>query len=331
MSRFPSPLGRAAVLLAALLGAAPATAEEELLPDVAVAPPRVAPITAIAIKSREIRLSPTLQRTTTTFVNDTAAEVATLVAMSLPRLDAATAGLDGLVRGAPGAADFIGVRVAVDGKPVEPRADVRASVLGLDVTDRLKADGVPLDPWTTPRIDEILAKLPADKRPFYVAHGLAQWFEGGPGAFGWDVATTLHWIQAFPPGKPVTVVEDHAPLVGTGLVTLATVDRWAAHPGCLDKASEAALRKALAAGRPAGADPGTSTALMQRRVRLALGPDTVGAFRLVVEKPKPETLVIACWPAEPKKPTAEAVVVEASNFTATADLDVVFVDPPAQK
>lgn len=323
----PSVVG---VCAFALLAALPAHAEEsEAAADLVVGPPRVAQVSGVVARSREIRLSPTAVKSTTTFFAEAPADVATLVTVALPRLDAANADTDGLVRAKTTAPDFVGVTLTVDGAAVTPAADVRASLLGLDVTDRLKADGVPLNPWIVPKIDETLGKLAADKRTFYTAHGLAQWFEGGLGGFGWDATTTLHWMQTFPKGKPIAVAVDYAPYVGFGLVTTATVDRWASRPGCLDKADEAALRKALAA-RSNGTSGG-ATALGQRRLRLAMPADPIGSFRLVVDKPKAETLVVACFPRPRQTPTPTSVVFEAKDLTPTGDLDVVLVDLPATK
>ena len=84
-SRIPIAAAVAALLAAAL----PASAQDEASADVGVAPPRVPALTAVAVRAREIRLSLTATRITTTFLIDGPAGVTTLVAVALPRLEAA--------------------------------------------------------------------------------------------------------------------------------------------------------------------------------------------------------------------------------------------------
>ncbi|WP_165498247.1 DUF4424 family protein [Siculibacillus lacustris] len=283
----------------------------------------------VAVKSEDLHISEKAIDIAYEFLNAGDKDVTTLVAFPLPVLSPADSEIfearDG---GDP--VDFLGFTVDVDGRRIKPQAEQRASVLGLDVTDRLVADGVALNPYVGARAREALAKLPAAKQGFYAERGLAVWLEGAPTGLAWTVSTTFHWMQTFPAGKAVRIVHHYRPIVGRDLLTEATLDRLAGGRAgvCLDKTGEAALRKALVAGRKAG---GGSTALMQRRVGFALGAGAgwggpIGNFRLTIDKPRADTLVATCFAGAPPKIGPTSLVWEAKDFTPKDDLSILFVD-----
>lgn len=282
------------------------------------------------VKKSEIRLSISRIDISNNYTN---AYDPSLVTVPLPHLDATTENLDELIDRKTNSADFIGVSIDVDGRSVTPAVDVRASTLGLDVTDRLKADGISPNPWLDPATETKLEKLPPEKRATYAALGLAQWDEGKVAFFGWDVATTLHWIQEFPAGKTTRITVRHRPLFTRELITDVGIDRLAKTERCLDKPTEAALRAAFAANRPPGSAPGAGSALMARRVAVPLGAkagEAIESFRLTVERPTPRTIVVVCG-ADRMKHEPDGLVWEAKALVPEGDLSVLFIEPPKVK
>lgn len=254
-----------------------------------------------------------------------------LITIPLPHLDATTENLDEIIDRTTGTADFLGVSIDVNGKTITPEIDVRASAQGRDVTDRLKADGISPNPWLDPETEAKLDKLPPDKRATYTALGLAQWENGKVAVFGWDVATTLHWMQDFPANAPTRITVRHRPIVTRELLTDVGIDRLAKTDHCLDAAGEAALRKAYAANRPTGAAAGGATALMARKIAVSFGDPAaaqpIETVRLTIEKPKPDTIVAVCGAAGLERKSG-GLTYEGRNVVPSGPVTVYFVDPP---
>jgi hypothetical protein len=321
----------ASMVVLAALAAAPAPAlAEGSDPPLAAGGLLVGPNAGLTVAAQDLRVSEKAIEATWDFVNASDRDLTTLVAFPLPTLTPIDADLFEGRGGDP--VDFLASTIEVDGKKITPTVEQHASVLGLDVTARLAADGVALNPYTGPKAREALAALAPDKRGFYADRGMAVWLEGAPTGLAWTVSTTFHWMQSFPKGKTVRIVHRYRPMVGRELVTEATLDRWAT-PGagrdapCLDKAGGEALRKALAAAKR----PDGSTALMQRRIAYRLAPPDgpagpIGHFRVTVEKPKPTTLAAVCLDGATAKAGPTGLVFEATNFVPKSDLSVMLVE-----
>ena len=319
--------GLLAVVLAAPLAGPAAAEENDGLADAVVSPLRFAADSGLVVAEARVALSLGRQERSWVIAAPGPSAVTTLFALALPRLDAATASLDGLVR-RPGA-DFLGLALAIDGRPLAATIDSRASRLGVDLTERLKADGVPVDPWTTANVEKALAAVAPERRPFYAERGLVVWDGDAVGRFGWDVDTTLSWTATVPAGGRVTVTEAHVPTVGTALLSAVGLERLLARPDCRpDAATAAALKKALAPAKGAA----TTTASMSRRLRVALADPgrpavPLGRLAVTLETPTATTLVVACGPLAGRRTGPTTVVFEATAITPTADLDLLLIDP----
>ena len=318
------------VVLAGFVAAAAPALAEGSDPPLAAGGLLIGPNAGITVVSQDLRLSEKTIEATWELVNASDADLTTLVAFPLPNLTPVDADLFEGRGGDP--VDFLGSTIEVDGKKVAPSVEQHASVLGLDVTARLAADGVALNPYSSPKAREALARLSPDKRAFYTDRGMALWLEGAPTGLSWTVSTTFHWMQSFPKGRTVRIVHRYRPIVGRELLTEATLDRWATPGGgrdapCLDKAGGEALKKALAAAKR----PDGSTALMQRRIAYRLAPPDgptgpIGRFRVSVEKPKPTTLAAVCLDGAAGRSGPTGIVFEATDFVPKSDLSVMLVD-----
>ncbi|MCK0195935.1 DUF4424 domain-containing protein [Ancylobacter sp. 6x-1] len=287
----------------------------------------------ITIKTESVRISVAEITIDYEFVNETGADLVTLLAFPLPTLGSGDPSIaDSLPRGQD-PVNFLAATTTIDGKPVQPQVAQRASVLGVDITDRLRADGVPLNPYAAPAGRAALAALPAPKRAFYLQNGLAQWSGNDPVSFGWDVATSLYWLQTFPAGKTVKVHHRYIPVSGSGLLGLADLD--AAPAGgvlsrnyCLDEGGIAGIRKALSGQQDRNPLP---TAMLQRATlgyRLGMGAGwsaPVGLFKLTVEKPKPDDIMSMCFGGKLDKASPTSFTFTARNYLPQDDLAVLFV------
>jgi len=288
----------------------------------------------VAMQSEDLRISVKSIDIDYVFLNEGDTDVTTIVAFPLPKLSGNDEDFTVQLPRENDPLDFIGFRIEVDGKPIAPQVEQRASVLGLDITDRLKADRVPVNPFTRSSARDALAKLPKDKRDFYIQHGLAAWIDGQPASVQWDVATTYYWLQTFPAKKPVKVHHSYHPVAGSALLSetsLSTPETMGelVKTYCLDKSGETGLRKALAAlGQKA---PGAGAVLSETRVDYVLstganwsGP--IGAFKLSIEKPAPDMLMSLCFPGKLQKVSPTQFVFTAKDFTPAQDLSILLVN-----
>ncbi|MDK9695580.1 MAG: DUF4424 domain-containing protein [Siculibacillus sp.] len=314
------------VMLLALGGAA--YADDETRSPLPLGPFRVPAALDLTIRAVTIEASTTAVRARWEIVAGTDRDVAAVLVQPLPDLSPALTGLDEVAKRKPVGPDFIGVGIEADGKPVKPEIAQRATAAGLDVTERLIADGLPVDPWIAPDIEAKLAALAPDKRRFYAMRGMAQWFEGGPPMWGWTASTVLWWPQTFAAGKAVATTISYAPVTGTALLTEATANRLL-DGDCRDAAAKAALGKALAAVRAPG--PSTSVALLDRTLDLNFeaGPTApaIGRFTLKVARPSPTTLVVSCG-LTPTTASATEVSFTATEFSPPASVTVHFIELP---
>lgn len=320
----------ALVLAAALLAAAPAAANDSTA-VLGAGGLQLTVNSGIAMKSEELKISVAAIEIEYAFENAGDAPVTTLVAFPLPVLRAGDPDIgDALPReGDP--LNFVGFTIAVDGKPVTPEVEQRASILGVDITDRLKADGIPLNPYVRHAAREALAKLPKDKRGFYITNGLAVWSGEEPLSVQWDVATTFYWHQTFPAKAVVRVRHRYVPVSGAGYLTAVEL----AVPGaaealarryCLDaKALERVRAGAAPAGGAAGFMRRAGVEYVLRTGANWAGP--IGRFRLTVEKPAADALMAVCAPGPLVTVSPTVAVFEATNFTPAADLDILFLRP----
>ncbi|MFS8036536.1 DUF4424 family protein [Xanthobacter sp. AM11] len=327
--------GAAAALLAGLAcGAAPARANDSTA-VLGAGGLQLTVNSGIAMKSEDLKISVGAVEITYLFENGGDAPVTTLVAFPLPVLRAGDPDIADALPRENDPLNFVGFTVSVDGKPVTPQVEQRASILGVDITDRLKADAIPLNPYVRQQARAALARLPKEKREFYVRNGLAVWSGDEPLSVQWDVATTFFWQQTFPAKSVVKVQHRYVPVSGSGLLSAAQL----AAPGamealgrryCLDAAAAERIRAGLAAPRAGAEGRRMKTSTLEYVLRTGAnwaGP--IGRFRLTIEKPAADAVPALCAPGRlvPASPTA--LVFEATDFTPVADLDILFLQPEA--
>lgn len=184
---------------------------------------------------------------------------------------------------ASGDPNFVRAATTVDGDTVTARLDQRATALGLDVTDALHRNAISLFPYQSGTLDTIAA-LPTAVRTELTERGILKAHERGllP---SWTLRTTYHWRQPIPAGKSMTLVHTYHPVVGRPRGSLAAFEKSA----CLD-AAESKRIEALASS----ARPPQLTAVAFQATAGAAWSESVGRFRLTIEKPSRSTKVFTC-------------------------------------
>lgn len=308
---------RAAAALAVAILAAPAAANDSTA--VLAAGGLVLTRTeAIRMESEDLSVAPGEITVRYRFRNTGAADIRTIVAFPLPEIDLSQMAETPIT--APGADpdDFVDFRVAVDGRPVPARLEMRAWRDGREVTDLLAGHGLPVSRFHPDLYPRLLA-LPAAARAALTAAGVAAWEAPGNVYPLWTMRAAYHWEQLFPAGAALAVEHRYRPVVGHGWFgqyLLADSDEgrtWRADH-CVDDAALARLRAKMAL--TTAMDPYRPMRTIAYVLTTAAnwqGP--IGRFRLTVAADKADAVVVGCM-----------LDVDATDFRPDRELSVAIVE-----
>jgi hypothetical protein len=231
--------------------------------------------------------------------------VETIVAFLMPDIRFNPWGDTALPEGA--ADNFLGFSVMADGMALEPALEQRAFAAGIDVTDELRARGIPLFPFGEAAFDA-LSGLPSGTIDDWIARGIVHVSRYGTTAEitdhyepFWTLKSTYWWRMTFPPGLPVMVEHTYRPSVGgTVGVTFFEDGRFGGpvfeeyrRRYCMDDAFLNAIRRRMKA---AGSD---YPPFFESRIAYVLGTGAnwlgpIATFRLTVDKGDEDNLVSFC-------------------------------------
>ena len=235
----------------------------------------------------------------------------------------------------------------VDGKRIEVRSE-RIAVLepaydqprkasvaydapGQDVTGLLRELGVPLS-LNVDQVRAALAGLPQTAKDRLKARGLADFYEGEPPIPAWSIIVRYHWPQIFAPGRDTIIEHSYLPAPPGGIFVwpagnapLDPYQQELVNTYCIDAGTRKTLAKRL--HRPNVGDlAGTGTAVLLDYVLTTAntwrGP--IGAFRLTIDKGKPDNVLSLCIEGI-RKTGATTFVVEKKDFTPDRDLRLLIV------
>lgn len=272
------------------------------------------------------------------FRNITDHPIETMVAFPMPDLDLAPGLTASNWQFPVRDRNFLGFRVWVDDRPVEPALDLRAVYQGKDVTAVLQATGgIDLVPWREGAYDELAKRLDPANLKRLRDLGLVQSGDDNNNP-QWTLQPRFHWTQSFPAGAETRVRHSYKPFVGHALVehiardvdgrkvygrlvgskTPETGDRY-----CIDEGTRRAMASAdakVAAGKATyGAAEIEYILTTARNWR---GP--IGRFHLTIDKGAPENLLSLCWDGL-KKTGPTTFEATASDFVPTHDLALFFL------
>ena len=229
-------------------------------------------------------------------------------------------------KGAP--EDIVNFRLVVDGRPVQPKMQVRALVNGIDRSAILRKYGLPF--VVLPRKKErdalirMLQALPPAAREELERHGLVEWRPAGKygprPVWHWELEVLYYWEQVFPPDRDVVITHEYTPIAGKFLYSEG--EPWVRKTFCTDDAFRAAARRLRTKG----------TALVGTHVEFILttGNNWAGPikdFRLVIDKKRPDALVSLCWRGRLRKISPTRFEFSARDFSPREDLHVMFLEP----
>ena len=209
-----------------------------------------------------------------------------LVTFPLPDLDMTSIGDLPPLLARPADNNFVDAVVTVDGSPVVGRLEQRALALGLDVSAQLAKLGLSPFPYAPSNFDTIKALSDADKEELY-QRGILR-VSDDYYLPAWVLKSVLAWSQPFPTGSPVTLALTYVPIVGRPAATAKSLSSLAKST-CLSSDAARAIKEAASAGTP--------KRLVVASFQATLGAawlDTIGKFRLTVEKPRAQTIIATC-------------------------------------
>lgn len=277
---------------------------------------------AVTMQSEDLYVSPSEVRVNYEFRNNDKEAHTYLVAFPMPIINPDTY-LDSDVSVPNQEQDnFLNFKLTIEGKTLEPQLEMRALSGGLDVTDELKALGIPLNPLAD-ATRGFIAKIPHEKLAALIKKGAVVNDESN--AFpAWALKSTYYWFQDFPGNAVVRVAHSYMPAIG-GAFYSSNVDleKRDASTFCVD----AATRKAIAAKlkNVTQEQPFLSEKTLQ--YILTTGANWSGSienFRLVVDKEEPDAIVSFCMDGVNKiSPTQ--FEVKKKDFTPDRELDVLIL------
>ncbi len=274
------------------------------------------------------------------FFNHSAHDLTVTVAFPLP--DIVWEGLDNNIAiPAPNSPNFLDFHTFVDGREIEAQSEQKAFAGGVDVTDWLRALGVPpapqsestwaaLDALPPAKQDELVKAGIATPDDYDVGKGMEHHFQPN-----WTLKSSFFWQQTFPAGKEVVVEHRYRPSVGETVSTMLRspdIDQQELSRYetlyCVDKTFLAAAK------RPERPDRSGSFPFYEKRIAYVLttganwaGP--IGDFRMTVDKGAPGSLVSFCADGV-RKIGPTTFEVRHANFTPTRDLHVLILFRPTQ-
>ena len=292
---------------------------------------------AIEMEEEDLFISMDEIRVDYVFRNRTEEDVRSIVAFPMPEIPSspytmvATPWLGEDVT--PGD-NIFGFSVEIDGTPVEPNLEMRASAAGLDVTEELLAAGIPVN-HLAHGIDAQLAELDDATKADWIARGMLHhdFYEDDDTRVDhywplWSLRATYWWWSTFPGDARMRVSHRYTPSVG-GTAGASFLENDGTPGGydlegyqrryCLEGSFLRALENAA---RQSGADyPPFSEAWIS--YVLTTGGNwagTIGRFTLTVDKGAPENFISFCGEGVEKiGPTTFRMVKE--DFYPARDLE----------
>jgi hypothetical protein len=257
----------------------------------------------IDMVSEELFLSTRDIRVKYVYRNPSSADVTTLVAFPLPDIGwefgEAPVGLPN-----PSSPNFVDFRTTVDGMDIPLEVEMRAVLdSGLDVTDRVKAAGLPFLVTNFEAWDATQANMPLALAKQLRDEGVI-WLDLDPDTGeiaylrpAWTLKTTFHRMQTFPAGKDVVVEHVYKPVVGGSVgasYIYADENERAAIKAdyCIDDAFDAALDRMKRS-------TGEGQMISERTLGYVLTTGAnwakpIGSFHLTIEKDSPDQIITLC-------------------------------------
>lgn len=269
------------------------------------------------------------------FLNRSGADQHVTVAFPMPEIDFSDASNIDVPNN--DSDNFLNFRTKVDGREVTAQLEQKALVDKTDVTARLKALGVPLQPRAK-ATQTALEALPAQTQQQLLKDEIIRPddYDAGKGmehhlAPSWRLRATYYWDQTFPAGSELVVEHSYTPSVG-GSVQTGITGQYSTEEQRNNYArkfcTEPSFVTAVAAmTRKNGNQPPPEQRVSYVLTTGANWAKPIGDFHLTIDKGKPNSLVSFCETGAVKTgPTR--FEVRKTNFKPSRDLDILIIDAP---
>ena len=279
----------------------------------------------VALREQFLHITPERVHVRYVFHNESAEPVDALIAFPLPVMSRRE--YDRVPVPYPESANYVGFRTWIDGAEIEPNVDSRALLLGIDVTERLRALDVPLVAFDRDAVaavralpEETLAALREDM--LVNANNVPRW----------ELATSLWRRQSFAPGVDVVVEHSYTPVRGESIGSpVGNMPR----DGTSDWADEFRARYCVEAEleevmyhRQDVGDRAHYLMFASSDLQYLLMPGgnwrgPIGHFRLIVEALHPEDYVFMCE-RRARRVAPNRIEIDEEEFFPRHDLDILF-------
>ncbi|MDW6020703.1 DUF4424 domain-containing protein [Mesorhizobium sp. BAC0120] len=292
---------------------------------------------AVSMLSENLSISPEKVVVDYVFKNETDKDVDAVVAFPMPDIE-------GTIYDRPHIPDdqsdnFLGFEVSVDGKDVKPELEQKAIAMGLDVTQLLSDNHVPVNPFVEP-VFKALEGLSEDTAQDWIDRGVIFIDEYDDGAGWkkvrtplWTLKSTYWWKSSFPANKEIEVSHRYKPSVGgtsglnfflDGKIDYTSNDYKSTY--CIDDAFEKAVLKAAKESKEG------YPLLMEQRLdyvlttggNWALG--TIHDFKLTIDKGDAKNLLSFCG-ENVKKTGPTTFEMTAKDYYPEKDLKILILRP----
>lgn len=292
---------------------------------------------AVSMDSEDLFISADEIRVAYAFTNTGKDDIDSIVAFPMPDI---TGHIDEMAAIPDDTKDnFLDFSVEAEGRPVAPKLEQRASAAELDVTELLKANGVPLFPYGE-RVAAAIAKLPQATRDDWVARGILypEEYDDGSGwkkvwTPVWRLKSTYWWRMTFPAGRQIHVKHRYKPSVGATVATTfleggkARGETYELYKTkyCVDAAFARAV-EAAAAKNPDRYAPYYESWISYILKTGGNWASNIGKFKLTIDKGSPKNLVSFCGTGV-KKVGPTTFEMSAEDFYPNRDLDILILKP----
>ncbi|ANM09428.1 MULTISPECIES: DUF4424 domain-containing protein [unclassified Rhizobium] len=229
--------------------------------------------------------------------------------------------------------NFLHFSTVQDGRPITAKLQQRVVSLGIDVTDELAKNNIPVLPYSQ-KTRDALAKLPQTVRKDWIARGLIYPMTDADLVPLWTLRSTYWWRTTFPAKAKVSVEHRYQPAVG-GTVAISFLENGQpkgerfeeySRKYCLDGDFVRVAQQRAGEAEAGGANYTESWISYV----LSTGANWAGPirhFQLTVDKGKPGSLISFCGSnVEKIGPTTFRMTSE--DFDPAKDVDILILNPP---
>ncbi len=285
----------------------------------------------ISMLSEDLYVSAKEVRVKYRFLNHTDDYIETIVAFPMPDI---TPDQYGDFVPDDMAASFLPFITWVNDRAVYTQIELKAVVDGVDVSERLKALGIPLQPHIDATrqaleglSDEVINQLVADRLVMIDSYSTGDGEHVKWSQPLWTLKTTYYWTEWFPPGQEVTIEHLYAPAIGGAAWSAVSGDWDSSEP--LDYYAETyCTDAAFLAAAKRKSDAGLYLTETWIDYILTTGGNWAGPiqdFRLVVDKGSEDNLVSFCG-EDVKKIGPTQFEMRKQNWTPTRELNILVIE-----